>query len=386
MDARIKAAIFLPNLEIGGAENLVLNLIEAFLESDEFAFHLVLLGRGGKLTDRAMALRGRNDFQFTELGLPLAYGWSAARVLNRFLTLQGITLIHSHLYECDKTCVLLKLLNPRVKIISTKHSTLRHPWKTAAMNFLSQFLFAKIVFITPYQRAFYRRNYLVFRNTALVENGAVLPIADPGAAPVSPGQGEREIRLACIGSFRREKGQDILITALNILGRKSVRFRCDLFGDGPDRDKLEKAVEPGANVHFNEARPGISGELHRFDLIIIPSRREGSCLIMLESFLAKVPVLASDYPVLAEKAGGGRRSALFKSEDAADLAGKIEAFLENPADQRRLVEPAYRYALDFSIGRTAENYLRLYREAAGGEETSMAVAGPTQRNMESHDT
>ncbi len=383
LEDRIRVAIFLPNLEIGGAEILVLNLIDEFLKAKEFIFHLILLGHGGKLEVRALELESLGDFKFSKLGLPLEYGWKAASKLNQYLSLHGIQLIHSHLYVCDKICLILKLMRPSLKIISTKHSTIPLGLATTIANFLSQFLFTKTVFITPFQRKYYRKHYLMLCKTTLVENGSPMQ-KNLLSNTLSTSRG-KTFRLICIGSFRPEKGQDILIEALNILGRSGIQFSCDFYGDGPELNKLRSQCDVKLEIRFHPAQLGIAEELGKYDLVVIPSRREGSSLILLESFLSRVPVLTSDYPVLAEKAGHGRRAILFKSEDPVDLASKIERFQMEPNHYYRMVEAAYRYALDFSISKTAIAYSRIYNEAAGTDELEKNQVNVKSRNISIHD-
>lgn len=361
-NAPTRVALFLPNLEIGGAEVLVLDLLSEYLKRPGLEFHLILLGGGGKLVEKAKRLRSTFDssFTFAEFGLPLRPGIAAARTLNRYLVTRKIHVLHSHLYDCDKVSFLAKLLNPRLRIVVTKHNVYQFGPRTSAMIFLSQFLFSRIVFISTVQREFYRRRYLVFRNSTLIMNGCRIPREKTGARTVSG-----RPRLACIGSLGSKKGQDILIDALNLLSERGAAYQCDFFGDGPDREALQARAAGNPDIHFHPAKMGIADELGDFDLVIIPSRREGFCLLALECFLAKTPLIVSDYPILAEHADNGGRAITFQSENFRDLAEKIDAFLKDPLPHASMVEAAYRYALGFSIEKTAEKYLRVYREAAG---------------------
>jgi glycosyltransferase involved in cell wall biosynthesis len=371
LDTRIPVALFLPNLEMGGAEKLVLDLLQEYLADDGFLFHLVLLGRGGKLAKRAEELRARGDFRFHELGLPVRYGLTAARRLNRYLIDENIRLVHSHLYDCDKTCFILKFLNPGVRVISTKHCTMVHRFPTAAINFISQYLFERIVFIDAMQQDHYRRNSGIYRKTSLIENG--IPLTESERSPRRDGR----LKIVCVGSFRPEKGQDILVEALNALGRQGFDFSCDFFGDGPLVETLRARVDAGLDVRFNAGRPGITAQLDAYDVIVIPSRREAFPLVLLESFAARIPVISSDYPVLAGRVGGGERAVLFKSGNAPDLAEKIRGFDRNGSLQARMVKAAREYVMQYSIRDTASKYLRLYRDSARVGAARRPPAGPT---------
>jgi glycosyltransferase involved in cell wall biosynthesis len=97
--------------------------------------------------------------------------------------------------------------------------------------------------------------------------------------------------------------------------------------------------------------------------VLVPSRKEGFGLPVLEAMAAGVPVLASDTPALREV--GGEAAAYLPWDDAAAWAEAISAAAGAGRDERaRRAEAGRARAAAFTWERTAEGLLRAYRDAA----------------------
>jgi glycosyltransferase involved in cell wall biosynthesis len=83
---------------------------------------------------------------------------------------------------------------------------------------------------------------------------------------------------------------------------------------------------------------------------------------------AAVPVLASDRCFLPEVITHGRDGLLFDPDDVAGLAREILRALGDPSRLRALGRRARRTIAErFSLGRAADGYAALIREAARGD-------------------
>lgn len=98
--------------------------------------------------------------------------------------------------------------------------------------------------------------------------------------------------------------------------------------------------------------------------VLVPSRKEGFGLPVLEAMSAGVPVLASDTPALREVGGGA--AAYLPLGDAGAWGRAIsEACAEGAVGRAARAEAGRRRAADFSWERTARAVAAAYREAAG---------------------
>ena len=174
-------------------------------------------------------------------------------------------------------------------------------------------------------------------------------------------------RLVCVGRLYKDKGQRLLIEAVNELvsRRHQTEFIIDLIGDGEEREGLEKLVDVMGlrdYVKFlgKKPRSWLYPRLKDYDLFVMPSISEGFGLTLAEACAAKISVLTCDLAGPVEVIDGGRLGDTFKSGDAMALADGIERFLIDGTNQSR-IEAAYEFVKkNFDVKRTAQQYIEQY--------------------------
>ncbi len=98
--------------------------------------------------------------------------------------------------------------------------------------------------------------------------------------------------------------------------------------------------------------------------VLVPSRKEGFGLPVLEAMAAGVPVLASDTPALREV--GGDAATYLPAGDAGAWAEAISAAAAaSPPEREARARAGRERAAAFTWERTADGLLAAYREAAG---------------------
>jgi glycosyltransferase involved in cell wall biosynthesis len=167
------------------------------------------------------------------------------------------------------------------------------------------------------------------------------------------------------GRLSPEKGFDVLVDAAAVCAR-----HCDagfvLFGDGPLQAALTARIsQQGLENRFRVA--GFTNELDRyfphFDLFAQSSHTEGLPNVLLESFAAGVPVVATAVGGTPELVADGKNGFLVPADDPAALAKSILELLENPS-RRESFGAAGRESVvrHFSFGSQAEKYCDLFAD------------------------
>lgn len=113
-----------------------------------------------------------------------------------------------------------------------------------------------------------------------------------------------------------------------------------LLGDGPERGAVERAVRAAGlerAVTFAGWRDDVVRWLKAADVLVLPSRTEGSPNVVLEAMAARCPVVASDIAACRDLIEPGRSGALCPPDDPAGFARAVSMLLANPDLRRRFM-------------------------------------------------
>jgi glycosyltransferase involved in cell wall biosynthesis len=146
--------------------------------------------------------------------------------------------------------------------------------------------------------------------------------------PVGLRYGEREFAFVCIARFDFQKGQDILVKAID-LAQKELRAsgkRTLLIGGGATLEKTKRFVdEKGIAdlVEFAGEIPDAGVYMTCGQTLIAPSRWEGMPYLLLEAVARGRRVIASDCPGNRDVLKNYAHATLFSVEDYIALAGLL---------------------------------------------------------------
>lgn len=166
-----------------------------------------------------------------------------------------------------------------------------------------------------------------------------------------------------LGRLSKEKGVDILVHAFKRL--KDVHLI--ILGDGPLRSFVTKAAEKYDNIHYLGYKPrSIALEyLKGSDVLVLPSRIEGTPTVLLEAMALKVPIVATNINGIREVLSPGK-GILVELDNSRALTEAVRRVLEEDEERISIVERAYtsllkRYTWDIVI----EDYIRVYKQVLG---------------------
>lgn len=173
---------------------------------------------------------------------------------------------------------------------------------------------------------------------------------------------DRNLDLVFLGRLVSDKGADILLDALRMLGERGVTPGLTVVGEGPDRAALEAQAHRlglAERVQFLGVRTGdeLVRILNQHRILVAPSRyREPFGIVALEAIACGCVVVGSE--------GGGLKNAVgpcgrtFPNGDAAALASTLGALLQDPASMAQCI----RYAPEHLAAHTAERVMKRYLE------------------------
>ncbi len=171
-----------------------------------------------------------------------------------------------------------------------------------------------------------------------------------------------------LASLHRRKGLDVLSAALCLVaGRLGRPLYWCIAGEGPLREELEacrKLVPKPVRLLLPGRRPA-APLLAAADLFVLPSRREGLGVALLEALSQGLPAVGSRIGGIPEVLEHEVCGLLASPGDARDLARAIRRLLERPAEARAFGEAGRRRVCErFSLDRMCRASEALYLELA----------------------
>ncbi len=229
-----------------------------------------------------------------------------------------------------------------------------------------------------------------FARDELLRRGLAVPVEvisngiAPGLAAPPAERHERhrgKVLLLAAGRLAREKRLDVVIEAVR-RSRHAARVQLVVTGRGPEEARvrrLGRTLPLPAEVGFVS-----DGELGRLlataDLLVHASEVELEGMAVLEALGAGTPALIADAPHSASRQFAVSADFLFRPNDPADLARRLDALLEDPQRlgeaRARCLEVAAGYSFEESVRRLEALYLRLAGRAGAAPLRGEAVPGP----------
>lgn len=166
--------------------------------------------------------------------------------------------------------------------------------------------------------------------------------------------------ILAVGRLARQKDYPTLLTAMaRIPGERNVRLL--VLGDGPDRTDLE-ALASSLGIAERVSMPGFAQDPYAYmqyaDMFVLSSAWEGSPNVLVEAMACGCPVVSTDCPGGSRRIlDNGRHGRLVPVGAADQLAQAIMDTLDNPPDRQQLRACAG----NFTARRSADDYLRILK-------------------------
>jgi glycosyltransferase involved in cell wall biosynthesis len=147
-------------------------------------------------------------------------------------------------------------------------------------------------------------------------------------------------KIGTIGRLVPQKDYPTLLNAFSNVLKSVTNIDLYVVGEGylqKDLIELSKSLGIKDNVHWIGKTEYIKEFLSKIDLFILPSKYEGFGLVLLETMVAKKPIIAANNSAIPEVLGKTYEG-LFSTGDANALSQQIKAAIRESSFSERLVQ------------------------------------------------
>ncbi|MGR3633915.1 MAG: glycosyltransferase [Limimaricola soesokkakensis] len=322
------------SLKIGGAEMLLLGLLDAVKKRGDIA-HVAYFSPGP--LESAVAARGIEATRLSEKGLrdPLAM-IRALQLIRRWRP----DIVHTHLIKSDLVGQLAARLSRRRRII-TLHNT--DPWRrNRKMSFAYRAATsgADACIAVSDRVAEHVAQYGGYRRDRIdtIVNGIDLGRFDPEVVDpldLSPYGVEPGVPvIAVIGSLTEQKDHENFLRAAALLAPHRSRPHFLIVGEGPLRDRIANSMGemglPPERVTLTGAILEMPELLAAIDMLVISSGWEGLPMTLLEGMAMRRPVVSTAVGGIPDVVVDGVNGSLVPPSDPQALATAMERMLADP--------------------------------------------------------
>lgn len=339
--------IVVTSLLTGGAEKQAIWLANKFFENN-YEVRFVVLKKGDELSfllNREISIRqfklySKNDSRFL-VRTRLVY-WFLTAIINlrrdiRREETSNITVI-SFLIHSNILAFFSTLFNRNIKHIMSVRSD-RFTVRTSNISFIRHLIFyfismqsSSIVFNSENAMKKFKKLSIRKNNHVVIPNGitVIYPKADIAIKnKIKDSLGNFDYKIFTAGRLDKLNNYSELIKAVRILKDKNINIGLILFGDGWQRESLEKEV---INLHLeHEVRffgkvKNIPNYFGLFDLAIHTATHGGLSNLIIEAIYNKIPIAVTpigDSQELIKE----NRGIEIKGFDSSSIADAIEEFI-----------------------------------------------------------
>lgn len=348
------------SLEVGGAERLLIDLMKSCSDAPQIPQVVVVMNNR---IDKSMA----NELNSTSVPVYFLDRPESSRNpryirdLKKIMKRHDVAVIHSHTPGSKYWSALCRILKPDLKLAHTFHQT------RIGMNYVDVMLHNSLVDVTiaiSKAVASEARSRNVKR-VEQIENGIPTALFN-SVSPQPPGTKARIISVGRL--FPEEKGQDVLIRAIWRCINRGLDVDCTFVGSPaigdsetlPTLEALTSSLELNSRVHFVQGRTDVATLLADASIFVLPSRREGFGLALVEAMAAGLPVIASNIEGPSDILTDGIDGLLFESGSDEQLAERIAILIESPELADNLRNNARAKSCDYDISKMRDKYMAVY--------------------------
>lgn len=203
---------------------------------------------------------------------------------NSFVKSENIDIIHAHMFHAMLIAAVLKIRNPKIKVVFTSHNVnLGSRLRNFLIFLLKPFRDIDILFSPNMKRYFHKSHNTVIQNAVNSEE--------------FKGQTDKfeKFTFLAVGHLREAKNYPFLLKCVRDL-KKSFDFQLLIAGEGKLRQELQNIIQKEKlekHVFLLDNVENIPELLQQSHCLVMPSLWEGMPLAILEAGTSRLPVIAT---------------------------------------------------------------------------------------------
>ena len=277
---KIKLLHLITGLGCGGAEKMVYQLCK-YADRDRFEISVISIDETDYFLPQLESLQVNvNMLELQKTPISMINGIFK---LNKLLRQNQIQVIHAHLFHGMVMACMVKILNPKLKIIWTSHSSQMISISRGLVSYVSRFLRNCDIILQEHLKLWYNASI-----SSVILNGVEIPLQTNSIEKFEV------FTFISVGSLRKVKNHIFLIDLFSKID--NFDYRLLIVGSGPEEKKIQNRIDKldlSDKVTILGHRDDVSSLLQKSHCFLLPSLWEGLPLAILESACAKLPIISN---------------------------------------------------------------------------------------------
>jgi len=360
MGKKIKIMYIINNLEVGGAEKMLILLLKELSKRDDIELYLVSLeGHGPLISDVPSNVKIKN-FKYNLFGkLSRFDSYIRPRLLTYVMSVKP-DVIHGHLFKGEDIAKMVGVLT-NTPVITTSHDILIYPgMKSRILNRYTAKAVAVSGIVAEHLKKIYHfqdEKIIIIPNAIDTEKFYCGEKKFDKKNPV----------FIYIGRILQLKGIDDAIEGISKLRNDYPNIEFLIYGKEVhknDMTDLKKMVSSRGYdfVKFMGRTDNVPSALSNGDIFILTSKSEGFAIGVLEAAAAKKPVVATRVGAIPEIVSDGVSGILVDQGSPDQIYKACKKILDNNLVEKFGSESQKIAIKNFSKKKVAEAYMDLYRD------------------------
>ncbi len=333
-------------LGTGGAERVVLDLVKN-ANTENYSVSVVSMSKRIEMLD---------EFQKNNINIQVLKKDNSTKdfiqiisFLNKYVNDNNIDIIHAHMTHAMIASVIVKAMNPKIKLVFTSHSiSFGSKFREKLIYLLKPFRNKDILFSNTQMSSIYRKD------SEIIPNGV-----DTDAYQVKIPKFDNFTFLA-VGRLERVKNHIRLLKCALELKKENIKFQILIAGEGDQREQLENFIMKNhleKQVKLLGLRSDIAELMAKSHAFLMPSLWEGMPIVLLEAGASGLAVIST--PVGTISSFIDKSTGYLAKED--DFCKTMEYVLDNYDEAKKKANRLQKKVIEnYAIKNIVDKHQKIY--------------------------